>query len=180
MPSTLLQIIHISVLFFGNVVNKFNTCRQYWSMLFFLNIVTYFVLSKQIWVPNGKLFFNGFHMKVNRCRHLFSKGGQILTFIRKFYEGKNRILVVGYSYLFCQYEIRACSMSSGRQRFFIVRAQNAIRCRADDEDSTWRHVESSSSANISLSVLCSETRQWWRTFRNRCNSKPANRASDQR
>ena len=31
-----------------------------------------------------------------------------------------------------------------------------------------------------LSVLCSETRQWWRTFRNRCNSKPANRTSDQR
>ena len=28
-------------------------------------------------------------MKVNRCRHLFSIGGQILTFIRKFYEGKN-------------------------------------------------------------------------------------------
>ena len=27
-------------------------------------------------------------MKVNRCRHLFSIGGQILTFIRKFYEGK--------------------------------------------------------------------------------------------
>ena len=28
-------------------------------------------------------------MKVNRCRHLFSIGGQLLTFIRKFYEGKN-------------------------------------------------------------------------------------------
>ena len=27
-------------------------------------------------------------MKVNRCRHLFSIGGQILTFMRKFYEGK--------------------------------------------------------------------------------------------
>ena len=27
-------------------------------------------------------------MKVNRCRHLFSIRGQILTFIRKFYEGK--------------------------------------------------------------------------------------------
>ena len=27
-------------------------------------------------------------MKVNRCRHLFSIGGQLLTFIRKFYEGK--------------------------------------------------------------------------------------------
>ena len=27
-------------------------------------------------------------MKVNRCRHLFSIGDQILTFIRKFYEGK--------------------------------------------------------------------------------------------
>ena len=27
-------------------------------------------------------------MKVNRCRHLFSIGGQILTFIRKFYEGE--------------------------------------------------------------------------------------------
>ena len=39
-------------------------------------------------------------------------------------------------------------MSSGRQRFFVVRAQNVIRCRADDEDSTWRHVESSSSAKI--------------------------------
>ena len=28
-------------------------------------------------------------MKVNRCRHLFSIGGQLLTFIRKFCEGKN-------------------------------------------------------------------------------------------
>ena len=28
-------------------------------------------------------------MKVNRCRHLFSIGGQLLTFIKKFYEGKN-------------------------------------------------------------------------------------------
>ena len=28
-------------------------------------------------------------MKVNRCRHLFSIGGHILAFIRKFYEGKN-------------------------------------------------------------------------------------------
>ena len=37
------------------------------------------------------------------ARHLFSIGGQILTFIRKFYEGKKRILVVGYSYFFCQY-----------------------------------------------------------------------------
>ena len=27
-------------------------------------------------------------MKVNRCRHLFSIGGQLLTFIKKFYEGK--------------------------------------------------------------------------------------------
>ena len=27
-------------------------------------------------------------MKVNRCRHLFSICGQLLTFIRKFYEGK--------------------------------------------------------------------------------------------
>ena len=27
-------------------------------------------------------------MKINRCRHLFSIGGQLLTFIRKFYEGK--------------------------------------------------------------------------------------------
>ena len=27
-------------------------------------------------------------MKVNRCRHLFSIGGQLLTFIRKFYEGR--------------------------------------------------------------------------------------------
>ena len=38
-------------------------------------------------------------MKVNRCRHLFSIDGQILAFIRKFYEGKKIILVVGYSYL---------------------------------------------------------------------------------
>ena len=37
-------------------------------------------------------------------------------------------------------DFRACSMSPGRQRFFVVRAQNAFRCRADDEDSTWRHV----------------------------------------
>ena len=44
-------------------------------------------------------------MKVNSSRHLFSIGGQILTFIRKFYEGKKRILVLGYSYLFCQYDI---------------------------------------------------------------------------
>ena len=28
-------------------------------------------------------------MKVNRCRHLFSIGGQLLTFIGNFYEGKN-------------------------------------------------------------------------------------------
>ena len=28
-------------------------------------------------------------MKVNLCRHLFSIGCQLLTFIRKFYEGKN-------------------------------------------------------------------------------------------
>ena len=28
-------------------------------------------------------------MKVNRCQHLFSIGGQILAFIRKFYEGNN-------------------------------------------------------------------------------------------
>ena len=76
-------------------------------------------------------------------------------------------------------EHRACSMFSGRQRFFVVRAQNAIRCRADDQDYTWRHVESSSSAKIFLSVLCSEMRQWWRTFRNRRNSKPANRTSHQ-
>ena len=27
-------------------------------------------------------------MKVNRCRHLLSIGGQLLTIIRKFYEGK--------------------------------------------------------------------------------------------
>ena len=27
-------------------------------------------------------------MKVNRCRHLFSIGGQLLTFIKTFYEGK--------------------------------------------------------------------------------------------
>ena len=48
-------------------------------------------------------------MKLNRYRHFFSTGGQILAFIRKFYEGKNRILVVGYSYLFCQYEISQLS-----------------------------------------------------------------------
>ena len=28
-------------------------------------------------------------MKVNRCRHLFSIGGQLLTFIEEFYEIKN-------------------------------------------------------------------------------------------
>ena len=40
-----------------NVVNKFNTSRQYSSMLlFFLNIVTYFVLSKQIWILYDQLF----------------------------------------------------------------------------------------------------------------------------
>ena len=35
----------------------------------------------------------------------FSIDGQLHSFIRKFYEGKIRILVVGYSYLFCQYEM---------------------------------------------------------------------------
>ena len=50
-------------------------------------------------------------MKVNHCRHLFSIGGQLLTFIRKFYEGKIRILVVGYSYLFCQYDIHKSPFS---------------------------------------------------------------------
>ena len=44
-------------------------------------------------------------MKVNRADPLFSIGCQLFAFIWKFYEGKNRILVVGYSYLFCQYEI---------------------------------------------------------------------------
>ena len=46
-------------------------------------------------------------MKVNRATAdpLFSIGCQLFAFIWKFYEGKNRILVVGYSYLFCQYEI---------------------------------------------------------------------------
>ena len=39
-------------------------------------------------------------------------------------------------------------MFPGRRRFFVVRAQNVIRCRADDEDSTWRHVESSSATKI--------------------------------
>ena len=58
MPSTPLQIICISVLFFGNVVNKFSTFRQYSSMLlFFLNIVTYFVLWKEIWILYDQLFF---------------------------------------------------------------------------------------------------------------------------
>ena len=51
-------------------------------------------------------------MKVNRCRHLSSIGGQLLTFIKKFHEGKNRILVVGYSYLFCQ--LRNKSPLSGK------------------------------------------------------------------
>ena len=37
-------------------------------------------------------------MNVNLCRHLFSIGGQLLTFIRKFYEGKksnfgNRVFI---------------------------------------------------------------------------------------
>ena len=44
-------------------------------------------------------------MKVNRADPLFSIGCQLFAFIWKFYEGKNRILVEGYSYLFCQYEI---------------------------------------------------------------------------
>ena len=39
-------------------------------------------------------------MKVNRCRHLFSIGGQLFTFIRKLYEGKNRILVVPRVFIF--------------------------------------------------------------------------------
>ena len=64
------------------------TSFQYSSkLLFFLNIVTYFVLSKQIWILYDQLF-QSFHMKVNRCRHLFSIGGQLLTFIKKFYEGQ--------------------------------------------------------------------------------------------
>ena len=47
----------IAILVHCNVVNKFNTSRQYSSMLlFFLNIVTYFVLSKQIWILYDQLF----------------------------------------------------------------------------------------------------------------------------
>ena len=34
-------------------------------------------------------YFYSFHMKVNRCRHLFSIAGQLLILIRKFNEGKN-------------------------------------------------------------------------------------------
>ena len=60
-------------------------------------------------------------MKVNRCRHLFSIGGQILTFINKFYEGKKRILVVGHSYLFCQYEISHLSQEKIITSFKIER-----------------------------------------------------------
>ena len=51
------QIICISVLFFGNVVTNFNTSRQYSRLLlFFLNIVTYFVLSKEILILYDQLF----------------------------------------------------------------------------------------------------------------------------
>ena len=60
-------------------------------------------------------------MKVNHCRHLFSIGGQLLTFIKKFYEGKNLILVVGYSYLFCQYEISHLSQEKKPTSFKIER-----------------------------------------------------------
>ena len=63
-------------------------------------------------------------------------------------------------------------MSPGRQRFYVtsqrffaVRAQNAVRCRADGKDSTWRHEESLPSAENVLSVLRPDIRQWWRTFR---------------
>ena len=44
-------------------------------------------------------------MKVKRADTLFSIGCQLFAFIWKFYEGKKSYLVVGYSYLFCQYEI---------------------------------------------------------------------------
>ena len=44
-------------------------------------------------------------MKINRADPLFSIDCQLFAFIWKFYEEKNRILVVGYLYLFCQYEI---------------------------------------------------------------------------
>ena len=74
---------------------------QYSKLLFFVNIVAYFLLSKQIWILYDQLLFS-FHMKVNRCRHLFSIGGQLFTFIGKFYEGKNsnfdrRVFIQGVS-----------------------------------------------------------------------------------
>ena len=51
------HLSNIAILGHCNVVNKFNTSRQYSSMLlFFLNIVTYFVLSKQIWILYDQLF----------------------------------------------------------------------------------------------------------------------------
>ena len=99
------------------------TSFQYSSKLFFLKIVTYFVLSKQIWLLCDQLFFKSFHMKVCKSlsASLFSIGGQLLTFIRKFYEGKQWILVVGYSYLFCQYETSHLSQEKTIASFKIER-----------------------------------------------------------
>ena len=89
-----------SLLSFSAILSKdltsFQNSRK---LLFFLNIVSYFVFSKQIWILYDQLFleFPYEGKSVWRCRHLFSIGGKLLTFIRKFLEGKNRILVVGYS-----------------------------------------------------------------------------------
>ena len=93
-------MICISVIFFRNVVNKFNNILSIFKpkLLFFLNIVTYFVSTycQNKYGYFATNFFYSFNIKANRCRHLFSIGGQLLTFIRKFYEEKKKqILVVG-------------------------------------------------------------------------------------
>ena len=57
MPSTPLQMICISVIFFAMLSINLTTSFQYSSkLLCFLNIVTYFVLSKQIWILHDQLF----------------------------------------------------------------------------------------------------------------------------
>ena len=140
------------------------------------------------WHPNGYLtinFFQSFHMKVNRCRHLFSIGGQLLTFIRKSYEGKksnfDRMVFIFVL------PIRNKSPFSGKNNNFLQNWKDVVKFignMAETQNRDANHLRWRESVGFGIRVSGPEYREmehretmWWgcccKKRENRCVKKVA-------
>ena len=175
MPSTPLRMICISVLLFGNVVNKFNDILSIFKqVVIFPEYSDLFRIVKTNMDTLRPTFLDFQYEGKSLSASLQHRqptsylDKEIIrrkksNFGRRIFVFKGVLDVSRTTKILRRPGPKCHSMSRGRRRFYVS-----------------RHVESSSATKHFLSVLRPETRQWWRTFRNRRNSKPANRTSDQR